>query len=301
MEERLLKFAHLIDVGNFTRAANDLHISQPALSMAMQKLERELRAQLYVRGSQPLAPTPAGEQAYKTAKELGASVRYLRNNLAELADSEVSLAVGMIDSVADNVLAHARNLKTLEQQAKVSLVINNSRYILQALRRGEVDVAFVVDQGRLDITDLRAQHIGSEPLILVAHVQQAAHVEEQIARKHVTSFISYDLPSYTHISIERYFADKRTTLSPQFFSSSPDVILRLVLAQQGAAALPYNKVKRLLKKGQLTPVHSNDRAVITRHIVCITRQNYVLPQVIQQTIERLTYDLATQIQEAQQL
>lgn len=301
MEERLLKFAHLIDAGSFTRAASDLHISQPALSMAMQKLERELRAQLYVRGSQPLAPTPAGEQAYKTAKELGASVRYLRNNLAELADSEVSLAVGMIDSVADNVLAHARNLKTLEKQAKVSLVINNSRYVLQALRRGEVDVAFVVDQGRLDTTDLRAQHIGSEPLIVVMHAQQAAHIEEQIARKHITSFISYDLPSYTHASIERYFADKRIVLSPQFFSSSPDVILRLVLARQGAAALPYNKVKQLLKKGQLVPVRSSNHAVITRHIVCVTRQNYALPQAIQQTIEQLTYDMATQIHEAQQL
>lgn len=301
MEERLLKFAHLIDTGSFTRAANDLHISQPALSMAMQKLERELRTQLYVRGSQPLAPTPAGEQAYKTAKELGASIRYLRNNLAELADSEVSLSVGMIDSVADNVLAHARNLKTLEKQAKVSLVINNSRYILQALRRGEVDVAFVVDQGRLDVADLRTQHIGSEPLIVVAHAQQVARIEEQIARKYMTSFISYDSPSYTHTSIERYFADKRITLSPQFFSSSPDVILRLVLAKQGAAALPYNKVKQLLRREQLAPIRSNNQAVITRHIVCITRQNYALPQVVQQTIDRLTYDLAIQIQEAQQL
>lgn len=301
MEERLFKFAHLLDAGSFTRASADLHISQPALSMAIQKLERELRAQLYVRGSQPLAPTPAGEQAYKTAKELGASVRYLRNSLAELADSEMSLAIGMIDSIADNILSQSRNLKTLEKQAKVSLVINNSRYILQALRRGEIDVAFVVDQGRLDVTDLRLQHIGSEPLIIVAHAQQAAHLEEQLARKQVTSFISYDLPSYTHASIERHFADKRIALSPQFFSSSPGVILRLVLAQQGAAALPYNTVKQLLKSGRVVPIHSGSQAVITRHIVCITRQNYEVPQVVQQTIERLTYDLAAQVYDAQQL
>ncbi len=301
MEERLLKFAHLIDAGSFTRAAGDLHISQPALSMAVQKLERELRAQLYVRGSQPLAPTPAGEHAYKSAKELGASVRYLRNSLAELADSEMSLAIGMIDSVADNVLAYPQNLKTLERQAKVSLVINNSRYIIQALRRGEVDVALVVDQGNLVATDTRIQHIGSEPLIVVTHAKHLPVVAEQVARKQVTSFVSYDMPSFTHARIAQFFADRRVSLSPQFYSSSPDVILRLVMAKQGAAALPYNKVKQALHRQQLAPVHIDGPAVITRHIVCVTRQNYVLPQAVQQTIERLTYDLATQVHEAQSL
>jgi DNA-binding transcriptional LysR family regulator len=301
MEERLLKFAHLMDAGSFTRAAGDLHISQPALSMAVQKLERELHAQLYVRGSQPLTLTPAGQQAYKTAKELGASVRYLRNSLAELANSELALSIGMIDSVADNVLVQPRTLKTLEKEAKVSLVINNSRYVLQALRRGEVDIAFVVDQGRLDVSDMRLKHVGSEPLVVVAHKQHAATVESQMDRKQLNSFISYDLPSYTHASIERYFADCRVTLSPQFFSSSPDVILRLVLARQGAAALPYNKVRQLLKRGSLVPVRSNGQAVITRHIVCVTRQNYEIPQVMQQMIDQLARDLSQQVYEARSL
>ena len=57
MEDRIRKFAHLIDAGSFTKAARDLHISQPALSMAVQKLERELHAPLYIRASQPVTPT----------------------------------------------------------------------------------------------------------------------------------------------------------------------------------------------------------------------------------------------------
>lgn len=296
MEDRLQKFAHLVDAGSFTKAARDLHISQPALSMSVQKLERELRVPLYVRGSHPLTATPAGREAYKSAKELDASLRNLRLTLSEMAEQEIPLSIGMIDSVADIMLANQKTVQTLESQAKVSLAINNSRYLLQTLERGDVDVAIIAEQARPMDYPFHYQNIGAEPLVLVVHKSQKNTVESEIAAGNVQSFISYDQPSHTHAMIEQFFANKGVYLSPQFYSSSPDVIYRLLAAQKGAAALPYRKVRSDIKKGLLMPVTSD--AVIPRRITVVTRRNYKAPHALDDALQSLRIDLAKLIYQA---
>src|SRR6185369_16402199 len=99
MEERLQKFVSLVDAGSFVRAVRELHISQPALSVAIAKLERELKSPLLVRGVRPLAVTPAGELAYAAGRDITLQASNLRILLAELAERRVNISVGMIDSV----------------------------------------------------------------------------------------------------------------------------------------------------------------------------------------------------------
>jgi len=296
MEDRLQKFAYLIDVGSFTKAARDLHISQPALSMAMHKLEKELKTQLYVRGSQPLAATPAGSLAYKSAKELSASLRGMHAQLSEMLEEEVTMSIGVIDSVADIMLANNRIITTLESQAKVSLVINNSRYLLTALERGDIDVAIIAEQSKPLGGTLHAERLGAEPLIVTVHRDSAARIRQEYLAKEVTSFISYDQPSRTHAMIEHFFAEQGIAVSPQFYSSSPDVIYRLVMAKKGAAALPYRKVSRQLHIGKLVAL--GPQPIIPRQIV-VARRNYYMPEVIRKTIERLEIDLSLLMQQAQ--
>lgn len=290
MEDRLQKFAHLIDAGSFTRAARDLHISQPALSMSIQKLERELRASLYVRGSQPVAPTPAGKQAYKSAKELDACVRTLRVKLSEMAEQEITLSIGMIDSIADIMLANTRSISTLESQAKVSLAINNSRYLLNSLERGDIDVAIIAEQAQPLEALLHAESIGAEPLVVIFHHAIAGKITGDLAAGVLNAFISYDQPSRTHAIIEQHFALQNVAISPQFFSSSPDVIQRLVMARKGAAALPYRRVQKYLQNGTLRQLSKH--AVIPRNITVVTRRNYQAPQLLHTTIESVRTDLA---------
>lgn len=299
MEDRIRKFAHLIDAGSFTKAARDLHISQPALSMAVQKLERELHAPLYIRASQPVTPTRAGQQAYRSAKELDTCVRALRVKLSELAEQEVALSLGMIDSIADIVLANTRSMRALESQARVSLAINNSRYLLESLKQGSIDAAIIAEQSHPLEAQLHATSVGSEPLVVISHRFVAKKIMNEFEAGALHSFISYDQPSRTHAIIERHFSLQNVSLSPQFFSSSPDVIQRLVMAQKGAAALPYRRVQKYLKSGTLQQLPQN--AVIPRNIVVATRRNYHVPQLLNTTVESLRTDLARLLTQASTL
>ena len=70
MHNRLQFFVRLVETGSYTKAAKDLYLSQPALSIAIQKLERELDAKLIVRSHRSFKLTEAGKVAYAAAKDI---------------------------------------------------------------------------------------------------------------------------------------------------------------------------------------------------------------------------------------
>src|SRR6266700_6969582 len=110
MEERLRKFSTLIELGSFTKAAKVLHISQPALTTPLKKLERELKAELLVRGSHPLQATNAGKLALTATKNLNVNRANLQLELAKLANRKPQLTIGMIDSVVELLFAYGDGL-----------------------------------------------------------------------------------------------------------------------------------------------------------------------------------------------
>lgn len=72
--EALASFAVFADHLNFTRAAEELHISQPALHVKVRKLSETLGRPLYTRQGRRLVLTPAGEQVARFARDLDARV-----------------------------------------------------------------------------------------------------------------------------------------------------------------------------------------------------------------------------------
>lgn len=283
MEDRLRKFAYLVDAGSFTKAASELHISQPALSTAIAKLERELKAKLLVRGSRPLKPTAAGELAYRTAKELSVRTDNLRMQLAELAKKPLALKIGMIDAL----FASGDDLGMLEG-TEVSIVVNNSRYLIEAVESGDLDLAFVVAPSKRPSNLLKVQPVGAEPLAVVCHPSRHARTSA-----HIPDFISYDQPSNTHRLVQEALASYSVTTRTTIFSTSPEVMLRLALQNKGVTALPYLMVRKYLQTGELQRLGGAQPWLIQRQIVAVRRHDRELPSIL----ERLTQQTAATLRQ----
>lgn len=265
------KFAHLVDAGSFTKAAAELHISQPALSTSIAKLERELKTALLVHGARPLALTTAGQLAYQTAKDLSVQADNLKLRLAELAHEQLSLKIGMIDSVANALFADGAGLEML-QDAKISVVVNNSRYLAEAVERGDLDIAFVAErQDRLPAV-LEAKPVATEPLVVVGHTYRQASPGKQLP-----DFIAYDQPSATFRLVDDYLKAQGVQPQAGFYSTSPEVMLRLVQLGKGVAALPYLMVRMHLISGQLKRVGPKSHWLIPRKIIALQRRDRELP------------------------
>jgi len=130
---------------NFGRAAQRCFISQPALSVAIQKLEEELQTQLFERGKSEITVTPVGEriveQAHKVLEE-AARIRDIaqagRNQLAGL------FRLGAIYTVAPYLLPDlVPALNTLAPDMPLEIEENITEQLEAALKTGRIDAAII--------------------------------------------------------------------------------------------------------------------------------------------------------------
>ena len=88
-------FSAVCHLGSVTQAAEQLHISQPAITAAIQSLEKELGVLLLCRGRRALVPTPDGEAFWKQCDEILARVDAVTEKFQELGRQRSTISVGI--------------------------------------------------------------------------------------------------------------------------------------------------------------------------------------------------------------
>ncbi len=156
----LRTFASVVERGGFTRAAQAIHISQPAVSRAVRELEEQLGLALLERSGGPLRCTEAGTALYRHAKGIFALEHAAESDLRGLRGLEAgNLVVGAGRSIATYILPKLI-ARFLERFAgiDVRIVSDNTHAIEQQLLACEIDIALVeapTSDPRIELLDWR--------------------------------------------------------------------------------------------------------------------------------------------------
>ncbi len=127
---------------NFTQAAHAAHVSQPALTAAIKKLEDELGGPVFLRDRAGCALTPLGELVRprlqrihdEAAATLGDAVRHVRLD-------RIPIRIGLFETVGGHVLARRiAHFQTENPNIEIELIYRRSDAALEALREGLLDV-----------------------------------------------------------------------------------------------------------------------------------------------------------------
>jgi LysR family hydrogen peroxide-inducible transcriptional activator len=141
--DQLRYFLRIAELGNFTRAAEDLAISQPALSRSIQRLEEELGMPVFVRKARTLELTDAGQLLRSRAQQIQSIVE---DTKAEICDDGQSgrLRIGAIPTIAPYFLpAFLQQFSQRYPQASLIIYEETTEALLKACSQGEVDVAII--------------------------------------------------------------------------------------------------------------------------------------------------------------
>lgn len=153
-------FLAIADEGNITRAAQRLHLSQPALSRTLSQLERGLAIRLVDRSTHHLSLTEAGVTFAVTARE---AVRHVDDAIASISSAVPPIRFGHNWSSATHAAAIMRSWGTEFPHRQLRSQRNNER--LAGLTNGHVDVALV--RGLVTDRSFSSIVIDNEPRMVV--------------------------------------------------------------------------------------------------------------------------------------
>ena len=131
--------------GSFTRAAERLHVSQPALSQQIKALERTLGAPLFVRSGRRNRLTAVGELAVARAEQALAQLTQLQQDVASLAGLQQGrVHIGTSDTICLYLLPPiVRAFRQHHPQIEIHLTNRPSQAVVELLQRGEIDFGIV--------------------------------------------------------------------------------------------------------------------------------------------------------------
>jgi LysR family transcriptional activator of glutamate synthase operon len=161
---QLKYFVNIADTLSFSRSAESLHVSQPALSHQMQQLERELGTKLFDRQSRRIKLTPSGEVFLPLAQAVlfraDEAVRVLKEHMGvEAGEVRVGCNPSVATYVAPKLLA---SFRTTYPRVTVELVEGGDADLARMVLEGNIDFAVVTASGSpttLDTTFLTAEEL----------------------------------------------------------------------------------------------------------------------------------------------
>jgi len=145
MELRQLEyFVAVAEEANFTRAAERVHVAQPAISAQIQRLERELGERLLDRTRRTVRLTAAGEAALPHARAALAAVADIQVAIDELTDLvRGTVTIGTVTSHSVDIPTLLADFHAEHPQVEITLSTDNSDALIENVRTGRLDAAIV--------------------------------------------------------------------------------------------------------------------------------------------------------------
>ncbi len=249
---QLRVFRAVARAGSFSRAAEELRISQPAVTMHVQQLERTLGVQVFVRAGRGVRLTEAGQALYEGANRAFA---ILEETLAEL-DAFRGLRRGTLRLAADTtagvhvVPPYLALYRQLHPDISVTLAVTNRTEALRRLLVGEVELAVI---GRVpDDERLTAEPFLENELVVIAPA------DHPLAGRRLRPtdlagepFLLREEGSGTRATAERFLATAGLHLRPAMELGSNSALVEAVAHGLGIAVISRRAAQRDLEAGRL--------------------------------------------------
>ncbi len=237
---------------SYARAAERLHLTQPAVSMQMARLEDGIGLALFERIAKKLYLTPAGAQFLTHVRRISQGVQ----EAAEAMDAIRGLAAGELSiAVVSTAKYFAPTLLTKFRSAhpKVELYLRdaNREEVLRMLRANAVDLAIM---GRPpDDIETTAESFAPHPHVIVAPPGHPLCGKRGIAVRELSgeSFISREAGSGTRSAMERYFSQQKIAPDIAMVMESNESIKQAVMAGMGLSFISSHTIGLELHTGRL--------------------------------------------------
>lgn len=237
---------------SFTRAARELHLTQPAVSQQVKLLEAEAGLPLFEHVGRKVQLTPAGAELQRYANqaidlmraagEALAAMRGLKRGVLQLG------AVSTAKYFAPSLLAA---FTPAYPEVTIKFSVGNREEIIKQLAANEIDLVIMGRPPRE--LDTVAEPFAKHPLVIIAAPDHPLAGKRRIRLKQLgtENFLIREEGSGTRASLEHVFRDRGATYRASMEVSSNETIKQAVMAGMGVSFISMHTLGLELKAGKL--------------------------------------------------
>lgn len=285
-------FTTVADAGGMSKAAKELHITQPSISQAIAELEKYYGVKLFERLSQKIYLTKEGELMLSFSRHILDSFEQMEkamNQAVEKSSLRIGCSVSVGTCLIEEILDEARERIP---QCQISVVVANSSEIERAILTNEVDIGIV--EGILKNKDLVITPVCEDELIVVCGRQHPLGRETIVTLDMLQGqdYASRESGSAERNQYEKLFEEAGLQLNRVFCSTNTEAIKNAVIHGRGIAVFSRRMVKEEVARGEMLVIPVCDISV-KRNIDLVMHKNKYISneiKIMQQILTELEFE-----------
>lgn len=224
---------------NFTTAAEKSLVSQPSLSMQIQKLEKELNTKIFDRSKKPIETTEIGEKLIRQFQIIVSEslkvkdlINYQKNKIIG------NLNIGISSTLESTILPlFINNLFTKFPEINIKFITNNSKSLYSSLKNNELD--FVIGITPLSDTSLTVKPFYYEPILILipTKIQDKNSTEIEIKNIDSKNVLVPEKENEFRSTIDNILFSEN--YNEQFKKNSLETLVNLSINGNGITLIPY--------------------------------------------------------------
>lgn len=285
-------FTTVADAGGMSKAAKELHITQPSISQAIAELEKYYGVKLFERLSQKIYLTKEGELMLSFSRHILDSFEQMEkamNQAVEKSSLRIGCSVSVGTCLIEEILDEARERIP---QCQISVDVANSSEIERAILTNEVDIGIV--EGILKNKDLVITPVCEDELIVVCGKQHPLGRETIVTLDMLQGqdYASRESGSAERNQYEKLFEEAGLQLNRVFCSTNTEAIKNAVIHGRGIAVFSRRMVKEEVARGEMLVIPVCDISV-KRNIDLVMHKNKYISneiKIMQKILTELEFE-----------
>jgi DNA-binding transcriptional LysR family regulator len=237
---------------SFVRAAENLHLTPPAVTMQIKELESQVGMPLFDRSGKKVSLTTTGEYMVVYARKILALLKDAEDASARLQRAEIGLlTVGMVSTAEYFMMRMLSDFRARRAGVDIRVCTGNREQLVKMLQNNEVDIA-VMGQPPTEL-QTRTEPFAAHPLVFVAASDHPLVEREKLTADDLRpyEFIVREQGSGTRIAMQKFFTDHRVEPRLQMQVNSNETLKQAVMAGLGLGFVSLHTIGSELDHGQI--------------------------------------------------
>ncbi|MFZ5642669.1 MAG: selenium metabolism-associated LysR family transcriptional regulator [Bacillota bacterium] len=267
---------------NFSRAAEEMSLSQPAVSRQVAALEKNLGLELFVQRGRRVELTDAGRSLFDYADRIFELAEQAERAVSQFKDLERGkVLIGASKTVGSYILPPLlRAFQERYPNIDITLRMGNSEEVEQLVDEKDIDIGFIGGQAKN--ISIHSEPYLKDELVVIISPEHYLNSKKDVSVKDITGLplIWREKGSITRSLMEDFFNNNKIEFEKKIEIGCTEAIKRLVAAGVGIAFVSRSSISLELSAGILRVIDSNELQIPMYFSVILTKDQHYYPTML---------------------